>query len=202
MANLNKVMLIGNLTRDPEIKYTPKGSAIAELGLAINRYYTTESGEKKEETTFVNVTLWGRQAEIAKEYLTKGKPVYIEGRLQLDSWDDKQTGEKKSKLKVTGEQMQLLGARGEAGGEGGGGRSYGGNRGESQEQGGGGEDYDQRPQRSQPQGQRSTGGGGSYQQGGAPQRGGGNSAPQRGGGGRPQPAPANNDADEDDDIPF
>ena len=73
MANLNKVMLIGNLTRDPEIKYTPKGSAIAELGLAINRYYTTESGEKKEETTFVDVTLWGRQAEIAKEYLGKGQ---------------------------------------------------------------------------------------------------------------------------------
>ena len=95
MANLNKVMLIGNLTRDPEIKYTPKGSAIAELGLAINRYYTTESGEKKEETTFVDVTLWGRQAEIAKEYLTKGKPVYIEGRLQLDTWDDKQTGQKR-----------------------------------------------------------------------------------------------------------
>ena len=206
MANLNKVMLIGNLTRDPEIKYTPKGSAIAELGLAINRYYTTESGEKKEETTFVDVTLWGRQAEIAKEYLGKGKPVYIEGRLQLDTWDDKQTGQKRSKLRVTGEQMQLRGARGEAGGEGGGGgRSYGGNRGESQEQSGGGDDFDQRSQRSQPQGQRSSGGGGGggYQQGGgSQQRGGGNSAPQRGGGGRPQPAPANNDVDEDDDIPF
>ncbi len=203
MANLNKVMLIGNLTRDPEIKYTPKGSAIAELGLAINRYYTTESGEKKEETTFVDVTLWGRQAEIAKEYLGKGKPVYIEGRLQLDTWDDKQTGQKRSKLRVTGEQMQLLGARGEAGGEGGGGRAYSGNRGESQEQSsGGGDDYDQRPQRPQPQGQRSGSGGsgGGYQQGSAPQR--GNSAPQRGGAGRPQPAPANNDADDDDDIPF
>ena len=198
MANLNKVMLIGNLTRDPEIKYTPKGSAIAELGLAINRYYTTESGEKKEETTFVDVTLWGRQAEIAKEYLQKGKPVYIEGRLQLDTWDDKQTGQKRSKLRVTGEQMQLLGARGEGGG--GEGRSSGGGRGDSQEQGGGGggDDYDQRPQRSQPQGQR---GGGSYQQGGSQQRIGGNSAPQRGGG-RPQPAQANTDADDDDDIPF
>lgn len=185
MANLNKVMLIGNLTRDPEIKYTPKGSAIAELGLAINRYWTTESGEKKEETTFVNVTLWGRQAEIAKEYLTKGKPVYIEGRLQLDTWDDKQTGEKKSKLKVTGEQMQLLGARGEGGGGGGGG-SYGGGGQQSQ---GGGDEYDQRPQRSQP----------------APQRGGGSShggQPQRGGGGKPQPAAAHNDVDDDDDIPF
>ena len=107
MANLNKVMLIGNLTRDIELKYTPKGSAIAELGLAINRKYKTESGEFKEETTFVDVTLWGRQAEIAKEYLSKGKPVYIEGRLQLDTWDDKQTGQKRSKLRVTGEAMQL-----------------------------------------------------------------------------------------------
>lgn len=200
MANLNKVMLIGNLTRDPEIKYTPKGSAIAELGLAINRYYTTESGEKKEETTFVDVTLWGRQAEIAKEYLGKGKPVYIEGRLQLDTWDDKQTGQKRSKLRVTGEQMQLLGARGEAGGEGGGGggggKSYGG-RNESQGGGGGGggDEYDQRPQRPQPQGQRSGGGGGG---GGGYQQGGG--SPQRGGG-KPQPAPQQN-VDDDDDIPF
>ncbi len=200
MANLNKVMLIGNLTRDPEIKYTPKGSAIAELGLAINRYYTTESGEKKEETTFVDVTLWGRQAEIAKEYLGKGKPVYIEGRLQLDTWDDKQTGQKRSKLRVTGEQMQLLGARGEAGGEGGGGsggnRSYGGNRGESQ---GGGDEYDQRPQRSQPPQQRSSGGSGGSGGGGSYQQGGG--AQQRGGG-RPQPAAASHVEEEDDDIPF
>jgi single-strand DNA-binding protein len=121
MANLNKVMLIGNLTRDPEIKYTPKGQAIAELGLAINRRYTTESGEKREETTFVDVTLWGRLAEIAKEYLTKGRPVYIEGRLTLDTWDDKQTGQKRSKMRVTGDQMQLLGSRGDGGGGAGGG---------------------------------------------------------------------------------
>ena len=183
MANLNKVMLIGNLTRDPEIKYTPKGSAIAELGLAINRYYTTESGEKKEETTFVDVTLWGRQAEIAKEYLGKGKPVYIEGRLQLDTWDDKQTGQKRSKLRVTGEQMQLLGSRGEGGGGGGGGGSQGG----GQQSQGGGDEYDQRPQRSQPP-QRGSG----PSQGGQPQR----------GGGKPQPAAAQNDVEDDDDIPF
>jgi single-strand DNA-binding protein len=137
MANLNKVMLIGNLTRDPEIKYTPKGQAIAELGLAINRRYTTESGEKREETTFVDVTLWGRLAEIAKEYLTKGRPVYIEGRLTLDTWDDKQTGQKRSKMRVTGDQMQLLGSRGDSGGGGGGGFSSGG--------GGAAEDFDQRP---------------------------------------------------------
>jgi single-strand DNA-binding protein len=126
MANLNKVMLMGNLTRDPEVRYTPKGTAVAELGLAINRYFSAENGEKREETTFVDVTLWGRQAEIAGEYLKKGRPVFIEGRLQLDSWDDKQTGQKRSKLKVVGEGLQLLGSRdGGSGGGGGGGGEYG-----------------------------------------------------------------------------
>lgn len=120
MASYNKVMLLGNCTRDPEVKYTPKGSAVTDLGLAINRYYTTDGGEKREETTFVDVTLWGRQAEIAGEYLKKGRPVFIEGRLQLDTWDDKQTGQKRSKLRVVGEAMQLLGSR-EGGSEGGGG---------------------------------------------------------------------------------
>ena len=81
MPNLNKVMLIGNLTRDPEIKYTPKGSAIADIALAINRSYSTDQGEKREETTFVDVVLYGRLAEIAGEYLRKGRPAYIEGRL-------------------------------------------------------------------------------------------------------------------------
>lgn len=181
MANLNKVMLIGNLTRDIELKYTPGGLAVAELGLAINRKSKNpQTGELKEETTFVDVTMWGRQAEIAKEYLTKGKPVYIEGRLTLDSWDDKQTGQKRSKLKVTGEALQLLGARGDAGGGGGGGASY--------------EDYDQRP----PARQQSSGGG-NYGGGGG--GGGGYS-----GGGqqqkpKPKPAPAPMQ-DEDDDIPF
>ena len=119
-------MLLGNCTRDPEVKYTPKGSAVTDLGLANNRYYTTDSGEKREETTFVDVTLWGRQAEIAGEYLKKGRPVFIEGRLQLDTWDDKQTGQKRSKLRVVGEAIQLLGSReggSETGGGGGGGRS-------------------------------------------------------------------------------
>lgn len=122
MANLNKVMLIGNLTRDPEIKYTPKGKAVADIGLAINRNYTLDSGEKREEVTFIDVTLWGRTAEIAGEFLKKGRPVFIEGRLQLDTWDDKQTGQKRSKLKVVGDGIQLLGSpRGgdSAGGEGG-----------------------------------------------------------------------------------
>jgi single-strand DNA-binding protein len=111
MASLNKVMLIGNLTRDPEIRYTPKGTAVAELGMAVNRRYTAENGEKREEVTFVDVTLWGKTAELAGEYLKKGRPVYIEGRLQLDSWDDKQTGQKRSKLKIVGEEMQFLGGR-------------------------------------------------------------------------------------------
>ena len=121
MASFNKVILLGNLTRDPEVRYTPKGTAVAELGMAVNRVYTAENGEKREETTFVDVTLWGRTAEIAGEYLKKGRPVFIEGRLQLDSWEDKTSGQKRSKLKVVGEGLQLLGARpsgsGSTGGE-------------------------------------------------------------------------------------
>jgi single-strand DNA-binding protein len=119
MASFNKVILLGNLTRDPEVRYTPKGSAVADLGIAVNRQYTLDNGEKREEVTFVDVTFWGRTAEIAGEYLKKGRPVFIEGRLQLDTWDDKQSGQKRSKLKVIGENMQLLGGRG-APGEGGG----------------------------------------------------------------------------------
>jgi single-strand DNA-binding protein len=120
MASFNKVILLGNLTRDPEVRYTPKGTAVTELGMAVNRVYTAENGEKREETTFVDVTLWGRTAEIAGEYLKKGRPVFIEGRLQLDTWDDKQSGQKRSKLKVVGEGLQLLGGRAGGGGGGGG----------------------------------------------------------------------------------
>ena len=127
MASFNKVILLGNLTRDPEVRYTPKGTAVTELGMAVNRVYTAENGEKREETTFVDVTLWGRTAEIAGEYLKKGRPVFIEGRLQLDTWDDKQSGQKRSKLKVVGEGLQLLGGRpGGGGGGGGGGDEEGG----------------------------------------------------------------------------
>ena len=111
MASFNKVILLGNLTRDPEVRYTPKGSAVCDLGIAVNRVYTTDSGEKREEVTFVEVVLWARLAEIAGEYLKKGRPVFIEGRLQMDSWDDKQTGQKRSRLRVVGESMQLLGGR-------------------------------------------------------------------------------------------
>src|SRR5207245_1046233 len=111
IASFNKGILLGELTRDPEVRYTPKGSAVCDLGIAVNRVYTTDSGERREEATFVDVTLWGRTAEIAGEYLKKGRPVFIEGRLQLDSWDDKQTGKKRTKLRVVGESMQLLGGR-------------------------------------------------------------------------------------------
>ena len=117
MASFNKVILLGNLTRDPEVRYTPKGSAVCDLGLAVNRTYTLDNGEKREEVTFVDVVLWARLAEIAGEYLKKGRPVFIEGRLQLDTWDDKQSGQKRSKLRVIGETMQLLGSRPSGGGE-------------------------------------------------------------------------------------
>ena len=136
MASVNKVILIGNLTRDPEIKYTPKGTAIADIGLAVNRTYSTDSGEKREEVTFIDVTLWGRVAEIVGEYCKKGRPLYVEGRLQLDTWDDKTSGQKRSKLKVIGENIQLLGSReGGAGGGGGGGESSEGGRSEPRSSG-------------------------------------------------------------------
>lgn len=115
MANVNKVILIGNLTRDPEVKYTPKGSAVADISLAVNRNFTLDSGEKREETTFVDVILWGKTAELAGQYLKKGNPLYIEGRLQLDSWEDKQSGQKRSKLRVVGETMQFLGGKSSGG---------------------------------------------------------------------------------------
>jgi single-strand DNA-binding protein len=110
MANFNKVILVGNLTRDPELRYTPKGMAIAKIGLAVNRNWTSESGEKKEEVTFVDVDIFGRTAENVAQYMKKGRPILIEGRLRLDQWDDKQTGQKRSKLGVVGEVVQFLGS--------------------------------------------------------------------------------------------
>ena len=124
MANLNKVMLIGRLTRDPEVRYTPKGTAVAELGLAVNRFRTDDSGQRHEETAFIDTTLWGRQAELAQQYLSKGRQVFVEGRLQMDTWEDKNSGQKRSKLKVVGENMQFL----DSGGGGGGGPQGGGAR--------------------------------------------------------------------------
>lgn len=111
MANVNKVILIGNVTRDPEVKFTPKGSAVTDVSLAINRNYTLDNGEKREETTYVDIELWGRLAEIAGEYAKKGRPIYIEGRLRMDTWEDKTSGQKRSRMKVVGENLQLLGSR-------------------------------------------------------------------------------------------
>ena len=132
MPNYNKVILMGNLTRDPEVRYTSGGTAIAKLGMAINRTWTNKEGQKQEETTFVDVDAFGRQAEVIGQYLKKGRPVMIEGRLKLDQWDDKQTGQKRSKLGVTLEGFQFIDSRG----EGGGGGEYSG--GSSAPSGGGG----------------------------------------------------------------
>jgi len=123
MANFNKVILAGNLTRDPELRYTPKGTAVAKIGMALNRSWKTETGETKEEVTFVDVDAFGRQAEVIGQYLKKGRPVLIEGRLKLDTWEDKNTHQKMSKLKVVLESFSFLDSRGDGGG-GGGGESF------------------------------------------------------------------------------
>lgn len=116
MANFNKVMLMGNVTRDIELRYTPKGTAVADITIATNRIRTSDSGEKVEDVTFVDVTLWGRTAEIAHQYAGKGKPLFIEGRLQQDKWVDKDTGQNRTKLKVVAENIQLMGSPGGGGG--------------------------------------------------------------------------------------
>jgi single-strand DNA-binding protein len=116
MANFNKVILAGNLTRDPELRYTPKGTAIARIGMAINRTWKTETGETKEEVTFVDVDAFGRQAEVIAQYMRKGRPLLVEGRLKLDQWEDKNTHQKQSKLKVTLESFSFIDSRGGDGG--------------------------------------------------------------------------------------
>jgi single-strand DNA-binding protein len=137
MASYNRVVLVGNLTRDPELRYIPSGTAVTEIGLAVNDRRKNAAGEWIDETTFIDITLWGRQAEIASEYLNKGSSVLIEGRLKLDTWE--KDGKKNSKLRVVGERMQMLGSRGGPGGGGGGsGASGGAPRGASRAGGGGG----------------------------------------------------------------
>lgn len=117
MANFNKVIIAGNLTRDPELRYTPKGTAIARIGMAINRTWKTESGETKEEATFVDVDAFGRQAEVIAQYMKKGRPLLVEGRLKLDQWEDKNTHQKQSKLRVVLESFSFLDSgRGEGAG--------------------------------------------------------------------------------------
>ena len=157
MPNYNKVILMGNLTRDPEVRYTSSGTAIAKLGIAINRYWSNKDGQKQEETTFVDVDAFGRQAETIGQYLKKGRPTMVEGRLKLDQWDDKQTGQKRSKLGVVLDRFEFIDSRSEGGG--------GDFSGESSSPSGGGAAPAQ-------------GGGGA-----APAQGGGGAAPAQGGGG-------------------
>jgi single-strand DNA-binding protein len=111
VSNFNKVYLMGNLTRDPELRYAPKGTATAKIAMAINRKYRTESGEDREDVTFVDIEAWGKQAETISQYCKKGRPLFVEGRLKLDQWDDKTTGQKRSALKVMLEHFQFIGGR-------------------------------------------------------------------------------------------
>ena len=188
MANLNKVMIIGNLTADPEVRTTPRGNTVAELRLAVNRVSSgPNDGERREETTYLDVTCWGRTAEIAGQYLAKGRPVFIEGRLQQDTWEDKQTGQKRSKIRIVAENMQLLGSR-----EGGAPSQGGGYQQRSNNYNNNGGGYQQ--------GGYNGGGQGGYQQGG-------NNGGYRQGGYNQQPAPqqqapAPMPMEEEDDIPF
>ena len=138
MADYNRVILVGNLTADPEVRYIPSGSAVCDLRLAVNRtWYDKQANSKKEETCYVDVTLWQRTAEVAGEYLSKGRPVLIEGYLKMETWQDKQTGANRSKLKVVCDNMQMLSGRGDDGG-GGGGASGGGRQSGGGSRGGGG----------------------------------------------------------------
>lgn len=200
MANLNKVMLIGNLTADPEVRQTPRGNSLTELRLAVNRVSSgPNEGERREETTFLDVTCWGRTGEVAAQYLSKGRPVFIEGRLQMDTWEDKQTGQRRSRIRIIAENLQLLGGRdgggnfnngggyqvGSQGGynNGGGYGHNGGYQGQQRNNGYGNNGGYQGQQHS-----NGYGNNGGYQQGGYQQ------APA------PQQAPMPDEAD--DDIPF
>ena len=193
MSNFNRVLLMGRLTKDPELRYTPKGTAVSDIGLAINREFTAGT-ERRKETTFVDVTFWSRQAELICEYLRKGSPLFVEGRLALDTWET-QDGQKRSRLRVVAENFQFLGGR-SGGGEG--------------EEGGG--DYGQSYRRD------AEGGGGGSEGGSSPQfRSGGRSrgasygAPGRAAAGGASPAPSTEEAMEnveeaapadESDIPF
>ena len=190
MANFNKVFLMGNMTRDPEVRYTPNGTAVCEFGLAVNRQWTGPDGQKKDETCFVDCQMWGRRGEVVAEYFRKGRPIFIEGRLQFDQWEGRD-GQRRSKLRVVAENFEFIGGRGEGGGGGGRGENAGGGRGES---GGGG--------RGESGGRANRGAGGGGQGSAPPQA----RRPQ----GPPPPPedapPPPSDADgfdvQDDDIPF
>jgi single-strand DNA-binding protein len=116
MASFNKVILAGNMTRDPELRYLPKGTAVAQFGLAVNRTWKTETGENKEEVSFIDIEAFGRQAEVIAQYMRKGRPLLVEGRLKMDSWEDKTTHQKKSKLKVVLESFSFIDSKSPEGG--------------------------------------------------------------------------------------
>jgi len=113
MANLNRVLLIGNLTRDPELRVTPKGTSICQFGLAVNRTFKDGAGQPRDETTFIDVEAWGRQGEVISKYCSKGRPLFVEGRLRFDQWEDKTSGQKRSRLSVVLETFQFIGGRGD-----------------------------------------------------------------------------------------
>jgi single-strand DNA-binding protein len=188
MASFNKVFLMGNLTRDPQVKFLPSQTQVAEFGIACNRKFKGQDGSDREEVTFVDITAFGKTAELINQYFTKGKPIFIEGRLKYDQWDDKNGGGKRSKLTVVVDNFQFIGGRDDGGG-GGGGRS-----GSGYEQGGG-------------YGGGGGGGGGEYDQSPRPRQ----SPPANRGPARPAPRPSapvepppfNEDAQvNEDDIPF
>ncbi len=143
-GSFNKVILMGNLTRDVEIRHTPSNTAVGNFGLAVNRRYRTQSGENREEVTFVDCEAWGRTAEVMSQYLTKGRPVMIEGRLKLDQWEDKNGGGKRSKLSVVVENFQFVDS-GQGGSGGGGGGGGGGSYAGAGSRSGGGADIDVDP---------------------------------------------------------
>ena len=177
MASFNKVFLMGNLTRDVQLKYLPSQTAVAEFGLACNRKFRTANGEDREEVTFVDITAFGKQAEVLNQYMSKGKPIFIEGRLKYDQWEDKNGGGKRSKLTVVVDNFQFIGAPGQGGGGG----------------------Y------SQDHADNGGGGGGGYQQrGGGSGNRGGNRQPQGAGASRPAPEQPFGDEQQfkEDDIPF
>src|SRR4051812_22803685 len=143
---VNKVILVGNLGKDPELKYTPQGTAVAKFSLATSEKYKDKAGEWQERTEWHNLVAWARTAEVAAEYLKKGSTVFVEGRLRTDSWDDKETGQKKYRTEIIVNELVMLGGRGEGGGEGGGrsrGAAKGGGFDQSQEKSssGGGDDF-------------------------------------------------------------
>jgi len=119
MANLNKVLLIGNLTRDVELTATPSGMQVAKIGLAVNRRWTGNDGERKEETTFIDCEAWGKTAENIAKFFSKGRPIFIEGRLKLDTWQDKESGQNRSKMKVVVEGFEFVDSKAGGGGSGG-----------------------------------------------------------------------------------